>query len=98
MPIDATKFPNLARMEEVQPLSQAIGEFIDWLSENGMAICKPEDGLRGDRYFPIMEMPEQLLARHFEVDLNGAERERRQVLAEHNAAMASKDQQSPAQA
>ncbi len=68
MSIDATKYP-LALMATVQGQSQAIGEFI-------------EDGLHGTRFFPILESTEQLLVRHFEVDLNAVERERRQVRAE----------------
>jgi hypothetical protein len=82
MSIDATKYPQLALMAAVQGQSQSIGEFIEWLGENGMAICASEDGLRGTSFFPIVESAERLLARHFEVDLNAAERERRQVLSE----------------
>jgi hypothetical protein len=82
MTIDATKYPQLALMAAIQGQSQSIGEFIEWLGENGMAICSSKDGLRGTSFFPIVESTERLLARHFELDLNAAERERRQVLAE----------------
>ncbi len=81
MSIDATQFPQLARMQAVQEQSQAIGEFIDWLGQNGMAICTSEDGLRGDRFYPVMAPIEELLARHFGVDLQAAEKERRATLA-----------------
>lgn len=89
MSIDATKYPQLARMATVQGQSQSIGEFIEWLGENGMVICTSDDGLRGTRFFPVLESIEQLLARHFEVDLNAVERERRQVLAEFTQAQAA---------
>lgn len=92
MAIDEKASPQLARMQAVQAESQTIGQFLDWLSENGMAICKPQDGLRGERYFPIAESTEQLLARHFEVDLNAVERERRALLAD----LAAKDAARPA--
>lgn len=91
MPIDATKYPQLAKMEAVQDESQILGEFLDWLSENGMSICKPLEGLRGDSFFPVMETSEQLLARRFGVDLNAVERERRQVLSEHNQQQAERE-------
>lgn len=85
MAIDAQKYPHLARMEEVQEESQLIGEFIDWLSEQGMVICKPHEEARGAAYYPIMQTTEALLATRFGVDLNAAERERRAVLNEFNA-------------
>ena len=79
--IDATQFPQLARMQAVQEQSQAIGEFVEWLGQNGMAICTSEEGLRGDRFYPVMVPTEELLARHFDVDLQAAEKERRATLA-----------------
>lgn len=82
MAIDGDKYPQLAQMRAVQAQSQAIGEFIEWLGENGMVICTTEDGLRGGRYYPVGTPTEALLARHFGVDLNAVERERRQVLAD----------------
>lgn len=81
MAIDESKFPELAKMEGVSAESQAIGNFIEWLGENGMAICQTEDGLRGPRFFPVMEQVEQLLARHFGIDLVKVELERRAVFA-----------------
>ena len=92
MAIDKTQYPQLAKMDAVREESQAIGEFIEWLNENGMAICTHENGLRGESFFLVMESVESLLARHFDVDLNAVERERRAVLAscvEANATRAS---------
>ena len=81
MAIDSEKYPQLSRMQAVQEQSQAIGEFIEWLGQNGMAICTSEDGLRGDRFYPVMVPTEKLLARHFDVDLQAEEKERRATLA-----------------
>lgn len=89
MSVDETKYPQLALMAAVQGQSQSIGQFIEWLGENGMVICTSDDVLRGMRFVPILESTEQLLARHFEVDLNAAERERRQLLAEFTQAQAA---------
>lgn len=69
-------------MAAVQGQSQAIGELIESLGENGMAICTSEDELRGTYFYPVLDSSEQLLAPHFAVDLNVVEREHRQVLAE----------------
>lgn len=60
-------------MLAVKPQSQAIGQFIDWLTEQGMEICKREDDAR---LWPVDETIEGLLARHFEIDLKKAEREK----------------------
>jgi len=40
MSIDATKHPQLAKMDNAQPTSHVIGEFLKWLSENGMFVGK----------------------------------------------------------
>lgn len=86
MTIDASEFPQLARMEAVAEKSQSIGEFVEWLQENGMSICSTQPGLRGTTFWPVMETTEALLARHFEIDLPAVERERRKVLASCAAA------------
>lgn len=82
MSIDATLFPQLAKMQAVQSESQVIGEFIDWLGESGMAICTGHNGLRGESFYPVSVSIETMLARYFNVDLQAAERERRAVLAD----------------
>lgn len=83
MSIDAVQFPELAKMQAVQDQSQAIGEFIEWLGENGMAICSGNAGLRGDSFYPVAVATEEMLARHFRIDLKAVEQERRAVLAAH---------------
>lgn len=81
MSIDAKQHPELAKMQAVQTQSQAIGEFIEWLGENGMAICTSNAGLRGESFYPVAASTEEMLARHFGIDLKAVERERRAVLA-----------------
>lgn len=80
--IDTTKFPQLARIQEVREASQAIGEFLDWLSEQRIDLAAVVPGSGHDRWAPITEGSESLLARHFGVDLRAAEAERRAVLAD----------------
>lgn len=80
--IDSKEFPELAKMQAVQSESQAIGEFIEWLGANGMQICTTASGLRGTIFYPVLQSTDDLLARHFNIDLQAVERERRTVLAE----------------
>ena len=81
MSIDGTQFPQLSKMHTVQDQSHSIGDFIEWLSENGMAICTLQEGLRGTNFYPVADSLETLLSKYFEIDLNAVERERRAVLA-----------------
>lgn len=74
--------PECAKLVEVSPDSQKIGEFIEWLHENGMQICKLEgyaDSFR-DEYTPVPDNTEKLLARYFQIDLDVVETERRALL------------------
>lgn len=89
MSIDANQYPALAKMESVQDESQTIGQFLEWLQENGMVVCSGADGLRGSQYWPILEGTEALLARFFEVDLKEVEKERRRILDSIQSAVTS---------
>ena len=79
--INANKYPQLAKMQEVQDTSQAIGEFLEWLGEQRIDLCSIIQGAGHDRWAPITDGTEKLLARYFDIDLNAVERERRAVLA-----------------
>ena len=46
-----------------------------------MAICTSNAGLRGESFYPVAVSTEEMLARHFGIDLKAVERERRAVLA-----------------
>lgn len=73
--------PMLDRMREVKGLSQALGEFLEWLDGRGYVICRRVEGLCPPvPYVPAEESVEALLAAYFGVDLEAAERERRAVL------------------
>lgn len=74
--------PTLDLMVAVHPESQAIGNFIAWLEENGMHIAVYYNR---SQTCPINESIEQLLARYFDIDLNVAEKERCAILAAFNA-------------
>lgn len=80
MSSDSEEFPQLAAMMRVQSSSQVIGEFLDWLSQNGMTVCERSEGLRGTQFVPVRENADALLARYWGIDLVALECERRAVL------------------
>ncbi len=85
MSVDASKYPALAKMEDCQAESQVVGDFLDWLGANGLAICESSPAFQGRSYFPLSTTPEELLARRFEIDLAAVERERRATLVDFTA-------------
>ena len=72
------------RLAAVKDESQVIGEFLDWLSVQGIALAKPDEetaSLPPCWFLPIQEGPEDLLARFFEIDLIKLDDEKRAILA-----------------
>jgi hypothetical protein len=77
-------YPEHAKLANIQPKSQAIGEFLDWLEqEKNLTLCKPipkgEEG--GGQFWPTYIPVRDLLAEFFEIDQNVLEREKRAMLA-----------------
>lgn len=83
------------RVAAVKAESQAIGQFLEWLSEEGLELarrhehadgCYDEDGrlacgYRRDELAAEHSSIEVLLARYFDIDLNKLEAEKRAMLA-----------------
>jgi len=65
------------KLAEISDKSQAIGEFLDWLTGEGVMLC--EVGLH-DRYWPIQTTIPNLLAEYFGIDQEKLEREKRLML------------------
>lgn len=81
------KTPELDKMKAAKETSQKIGEFIEWLGENGYHICIECSGggmPDGDssEYWPCNESIEKLLAKYYNIDLNKVEQEKRAILEE----------------
>lgn len=79
------EYPEHDKLRAIQPQSQAICEFIEWLEsgeagKNGeyleIASRHPSDNLHG----PYFEKKENLVARFFDIDLKKLEKEKRQML------------------
>lgn len=70
----------LDKMEAVKEKSQAIGEFLEWLGGEDIALCRYRE--KFGRYIPFALNIEELLAAFFEIDLIKAESEKRKLLAD----------------
>ena len=64
-------------MLKVKDRSQQIGEFLEWLTGQGVELCVYHDE-RG--YEPVRETTEQLLAEYFDIDLAKVEQEKRAIM------------------
>jgi hypothetical protein len=73
----------LDKMAEVKPRANVIGPFLEWLQEQGYAICwwSESGGYLTPAWTPIRQNIEQLLADYFGIDLEQVEAEKRAVLA-----------------
>lgn len=93
------KFPEHEKLETVQAKSQAIGDFLEWLGEQGRFIatahshtpdCRGSDGWRACGYFDGGLQPdpvpiERRLAEYFEINLDKIEKEKQAMLRELHA-------------
>ena len=79
---DYPKTPECERLKDVAPVSQKIGEFVDWLqTEKKFIICEEyEDGGITTNESAYLNM-EKLLAEFFEINMDKVEKERRALLA-----------------
>lgn len=71
--------PTLDKVVANKAESQAIGNFLEWLSEHGKFIAYYPR--RSECAAPVTANTEELLAEYFEIDLAEAERERVKILA-----------------
>lgn len=71
--------PELDKMKDVQPQSQIIGQFLDWLfHEKHRTIAEIPDGM--EKWQPVGGSIESILAEYFEIDVSKVENERRAIL------------------
>ena len=71
-------YPECEKLRVVAPVSQQIGEFVDWLAEeHGIYLA---DYTRSGRLYATRKSVQDLLAEFFEIDMVKVEKERRQIL------------------
>ena len=71
-------YPEHEKLEKIAATSQAIGEFLEWLEEQGVVLCR-FGGF--DMAYPCRESKETLLAQHFQINLAKLEAEKRAMIA-----------------
>lgn len=79
------EYPEIGKMKAVQSQSRLIGEFIEWLHENGMRIGEWVECVYSKQqsdFQPIQMNIEQILAKYFQIDLKKVEEERQAILEE----------------
>lgn len=77
------RYPEHAKQKEVWDEAQGVGQFIDWLADNGYEIA--EWDADGRRLHGSGKRPDELIAGFYELDLNKLEQEKRAMLAEMQA-------------
>jgi len=73
-----SKYPECERLSEAAPRSQLIGEFLEWLDEQGIVLAAY--GKNRTWPDPILDSRESILARFFGIDLKKVEKERMDIL------------------
>lgn len=81
------QYPESEKLLKVLPISQAQGEFLEWLSnEEGITLCR-EDGC--NEFTPVHDSFKELLARYHGIDMQKVEQEREVMLNSLRAASAA---------
>lgn len=75
-----SKYPEHDKLCEIQPLSQAICEFLEWCDADGRGMVLAEWVNDGRWMLPASKPTEKLLAQFFQIDLDKIETEKRQML------------------
>jgi hypothetical protein len=71
------KTPELDKRHKIIGEAHFLGEFLDWLNEDGYRLAKYDED---DELHPTFESPERLLARFFKIDLDKVEAEKLALL------------------
>lgn len=84
-------YPEHTRLSAIHDKSQAIGEFLEWLGDNGYSICEFQEARSIDHpdatdgFYPLHRSIQSWLAQYFQIDPAKIEREKRQMLDEIRA-------------
>ncbi|HEY0149877.1 MAG TPA: hypothetical protein VGB70_12850 [Allosphingosinicella sp.] len=72
--------PEHNRIKALYGANQIVGSFVEWLEEQGYEICERLENGYSTRYVSAALTTEELLAKHFEIDLQKLEAEKRLIL------------------
>jgi len=70
--------PELDKIGAIKEQSQTIGEFLDWLSEEGFTICEWDEDRQ--EFLTHHQSIEERLGDYFGIDVEEAARERQRIL------------------
>ena len=74
-----TQYPECEKLKEVAPLSQKIGDFLDWLEQDkGLIIAKYDD--ETGKIYSVAYSKEAMLADVFGIDLQKVEKDHQAIL------------------
>ena len=80
-------YPEHEKLAKVSDKSQVIGEFCDWLSEQGIMFSRYDDDYLGGNFPLTVSMDiQRRLAEFFDIDRKKLEAEKRQMLDEIRSA------------
>ena len=72
------EYPEHEKLKLIQDQSRAVGDFLEWCGGEDLVLAEYDED--GTRLFPVHTSISDLLARHFEIDQNKLEREKRHML------------------
>ena len=77
-------YPEHDKLKQVMGCSQELGEFLEWLQENGYVLARwRQRHIRMEHELvPCGESIEKILAKRFNIDLKVLEDEKRQIIEE----------------
>ncbi len=81
-------YPQHDAIKALGGANQTVGDFIEWLSENGLTICEfiGNSSLRGGDYVPTHNSRDRLIAAFFEIDADELSREKDRMLEDFRQA------------
>ncbi len=66
-----TDYPEHDKLTALNGANQTVGDFIEWIGQNGMAICarhKPSSDNEWQEYWPTFTTRDALIAKFFEIN------------------------------
>lgn len=76
---EETEYPECEKMQKAQPVSQEIGEFLEWCGNRGWFLAQYDGG----EAYQLPYSTESLLAKYFRIDLDRVEEEKREMMARY---------------
>lgn len=73
-------YPEHGKLKALDGKNRTIGQFIEWLGEKGMVICRETYNADNEDLVPINMSIQQLLAKYFDIDVHKLDDEKQAML------------------